>query len=284
MESRYSLVIGYILLIVAFVVDGLYGNFRNIIFLLGLFGATKFLLRSRVQILKCSHDFTYNDALCKISGISYGVIVASVVFILENIRNQTCVAICISLFAYYVNYTTGYSFALIVKYVSYLCTKIKQTILTVLYAESESFMYVKRLHDKLLWIVVLYTVISQVSIVFSALEINIVVYLYALFALIIIAGIKVWFEISLIKESRELVATEFLEINKRIVHEYAEFKNTSDCEKNINRIENLVRMKSFVKQNMYSFDYLEKFISSIGMLVSILLPVLLQELLTGFNG
>lgn len=229
-----------------------------------------------------------NIFLCSVDTyISLGyAFIFSVVMLTFNVwDNNLILNLSFSLFLFMANIPTGYAILRILKYFYYNILWIKQLDFGLGLTNHFSERYIKKICYKVLFTATTYTAVSLSSIFFTQIELNVIVILYTIFAVILVLTSLSLTNVFLRREregNRLKVLDEIDLTISSLLESVISDKNRND--EAMEKIRNLIEVKDYIaKQTQKRFN-VSSFISSIGLLFITIIPVILQwllELLTG---
>lgn len=185
-----------------------------------------------------------------------------------------------SFFLFTANIPTGYAILRILKYFYYNILWIKQLDFGIGLTKHLSEGFIKKVCVKVLFTATTYTAVSLSSIFFTKIELNIVVLLYTIFAVILVLTSLSLTHVLLrrAKEGNQWEVMDEIDVKISALVESV-ISDPKKNEETMEKIRELIEVKDYItKQTQNRFNF-SSFISGIGLLFITIIPVILQWVL-----
>lgn len=217
--------------------------------------------------------------------LGYAFIFSVVILSFNVWDNNPVLNLSFSFFLFMANIPTGYAILRILKYFYYNVLWIKQLNFGMGLTNHFSERYIKKVCYKVLFTATTYSAVSLSSIFFTQIELNIIVILYTIFAVILVMTSLSLTNVFLRREregNRWKVLDEIDVMISSLVESVMSDKNRNH--ETMEKLRDLVEVKDYITKQTQNRFSVSNFISSIGLLFITIIPVILQwllELLTG---
>lgn len=212
--------------------------------------------------------------------VGYAIAFAIVMFMFDVWDSSPVIKIFFSVFLFTANIPTGYAILRILKYFYYNILWIKRLDFGFGLTNRFSERYIKKVCSKVLFTAATYCTVSLSSILFTEIELNILVMLYTIFAaILVIASLSL--TSVLLRRKRQSNRFRIMdEIDVRIsslVEMTLEDSKAND--ETMGKMKELIEIKDYIANQTQSKVTVSKLLSSIGLLFITVIPVILQWLL-----
>lgn len=220
----------------------------------------------------------YNSKF-KICGYVYGVLVGFSVFLINRNYLHWSVNLCLCCYLFFMNYFTGVAVAKLFQYFKISKRWTSNISFSMPSYENVEIGYIRKIRNKVLFIAIVYCFFSQISIIFSSIHINSLIYFYASFSVILVLSIVFYSETQISKLRKQSFNSYMDVFNKKISEFYNDIFQKEDLSittDDMDRIHTLLELKeNFVTSYNMKFDF-NVLLSSCGLIFTAILPVLLQ--------
>lgn len=223
----------------------------------------------------------YNRSF-KIWGYIYGILVGFFVFIININYLSWSINLCLCVYLFFMNYFTGVAVAKLFQYFKISKKWTSNISFSMPSCENFEIGYIRKIRNKVLFIAIVYCFFSQVSIIFSSIHINSLIYFYAGFSVLLVLSIVFYSEAQISRLKKQSFNSYMDVFNKKISEFYNEIfekKDLSITPEDMDRIHTLLELKeNFVTSYNMKFDF-NVLWSSCGLIFTAIAPVLLQFLI-----
>lgn len=216
--------------------------------------------------------------------IIFATLFALVMWQFKIWEEQLFVKCSFSLFIFAANIPTGYAIVRLLKYFYYNVLWINKIDFGIGFAEHVAERFIKKVCTKVLFTAVSYCTISLSSILFTQIELNIIVLFYTIFAASLVLAVLVINNVLLRnkKQAGRMIVID--KINNKMSELFnktisGEGKNSEIVEE----IKELIEIKNCFKSQIKNKFDISKVFSNLGVLFITVIPIVLQWLLDHFN-
>lgn len=210
----------------------------------------------------------------------YAMVFAIVMLMFDVWNDSLCIKIIFSLFLFTANIPTGYAILRILRYFYSNMLWIKQIDFGLGLTNRHSERYIKKVCSKVLFTAATYCTISLSSVLFTQIELNIIVILYTIFAATLVLASLSLTNILLLKKRQhnrfKIMDDIDAKISSLVTLTLADEKKNDES---MDKMRELIEIKNFIANQTQSKFNISKFLSNIGLLFITVIPIILQWLL-----
>lgn len=183
-------------------------------------------------------------------------------------------------YLFFANIPTGLAIARLLLYFSQTVQWIHTIKFDVGINNSFAVKFVKKVRNSVLFTAVTYCTLSLSSILFTNIEINIIVILYTCFAAFLVISSLVITDLLLAGQTKHNIDMSLQKINDVISNNISTFiESDGNDETAYKKIQRLIEVKNYMENQKNTQMDMGKILSNIGLVIITIIPVILQWLL-----
>ncbi|MEG1567849.1 MAG: hypothetical protein RR347_09215 [Anaerovoracaceae bacterium] len=220
----------------------------------------------------------FHNGKLKWFGCIYGALVGVIMFFVNMNNLLFTPNLCLSGYLAFMNYFTGEAIAKLFQYFKTSKRWINNISFSVPSYDNSEIAYIRKIRNKVLFIAIIYCFFSQMSIIFSPIHINLVVYLYTGCAVFLVLSIVIRSEVQISNLRKRFFDNNMNKFNCKISEFYSDIiaKDLSTNTDDMERLRILIELKEHFVTNYNAKFNINVFISAVGFIITAILPVLLQ--------
>lgn len=218
-----------------------------------------------------------------IFAVIFAVLFVIVMWQFDSWNQHKILKIAFSVYLFTANIPTGYAVIRIFRYFYYNIKWIRNIEIEFGSQGGYSERFIKRICMKVLFTAVVYCTISLSSILFTQIQINIIVAVYTIFAMLLVIISLSLTSILLNKRVNENNAEMMEKIDLKVASIISdEVGNEQLDEQKVNKMKELIEMRGYIEKKQKGEVNFAKLASNFGLLLITVIPILLQWILEQF--
>lgn len=218
-----------------------------------------------------------------IFAVIFAALFAVVMWQFDSWNQHKILKIAFSVYLFTANIPTGYAVIRILKYFYYNIKWIKNIKIEFGSQGGYSERFIKQICMKVLFTAVVYCAVSLSSILFTQIQINAIVVVYTIFAMLLVIISLSLTSILLNKRMNESNADMMEKIDKKVASIILdEVESERMDEQKVNKMKELIEMRGYIEKKQKGEVNFAKLASNFGLLFITVIPILLQWILDRF--
>lgn len=221
--------------------------------------------------------------ICDMFAVLYALIFGAVIWLFNIWQYNVLIKCIFTIMLIIANYATGLGIIRLLLYF-YFSHKWCEKIIFHVFIEENSTIFMRKVRNIVLFTLVCYSSTSLSGIIFTSIQVNLIVILYTIFAIILIISVFIITEIEMNKIENKEYTKIYKILSVNINQEYWKiidsYKKDNNKKINIENLESLLKLKDILNnQQNNKYKIINKIKSNVLLIIIAIIPILLQYFL-----